>query len=115
MPEGAIVPGVDYLGKALVDLPAAFGERGAVPLDLAAVVVPVVGDRSGPGTPVPPAGALAAVGASSVLQTPGDPSATLAALRAAVSGVPTYTLPVGPDLGDALAHLEGLATAAVGS
>ena len=98
VPRGWLVPGVDHLGKSLIDLPAAFGGRGAVGVGLAAVVAPTVAERTGSAVSIHPAGVMAALGPSTALQTPGDGTASLRFVAGLSADLPAWSLDVGPDV-----------------
>ena len=99
IPEGWLVPGIDHLGKSLIDLPSALGDRGAVPTGLSMIVVPqIVTDRRGPARRLHPAAVTAALGPSTVLQTPGDASAALHAVAQLAGSLPGWALDVDGDV-----------------
>lgn len=101
VPDAWLVPGVDHLGKALVDLPAALGPAGAAAVGLHRIVVPHRATATAASTPVSGATVLAAAGPSTVLQTPGDAGSVMARIAAIARAVPAVSLPVGPDVATA--------------
>jgi hypothetical protein len=98
LPEAWLVPGVDHLGKALVDLPTAFGAAGAASCAITAAVVPGRAERTASAVAVAGVALVAAAGPSTVLQTPGDGQGVLRVLGELGRAVPTYRLPLGPDV-----------------
>ena len=98
LPTAWFVPGIDHLGKSLVDLPTAFGPLGAAPIRIVAAVAPRRAPDTGSAQSAHPSAFLAATGPSTVLQTPGDASAVLRILGDVARSTPSWSLAVGPDV-----------------
>jgi hypothetical protein len=101
LPDAWLVPGVDHMGKALVDLPTALGMAGAAPVELRRIVLPRRAEATGAPVPLAGSAVLAAAGPSTVLQTPGDATAVMARTAEVARALPAAALPVGPDVATA--------------
>jgi hypothetical protein len=99
LPASWLIEGHDHLGKSLIDLPDVLGSRGAAPIEPAVIVAPrIVTDPPTPARPLHPAAVTAALGPSTVLQTPGDAAATLRTVAELARSLPAWALEVDGDV-----------------